>query len=207
MSSYADNSPSWLDRRRRGCLRRARIRAWAVLPPRLARLRIRQRAASHRRPVRVRNRSVHKSLYIDRSLGSRVAEICCNSRPASMPSSSSQPERPHQALTMQVPANLYLPSPRPYRGLSELDYPLHDWASTVTTCGRICFRRRKVNLSQVFAGQQVGITPGRRAHLARHLHGLRSSATSTTRPAASSRSRIRSARKCYPCLRNELSPM
>jgi len=66
-------------------------------------------------------------------------------------------ERPHQALAMKVPADLYIPSHRPYRGLSELDYPLHDWASTVTTCGRICFRRRKVNLSQVFAGQLVGV--------------------------------------------------
>jgi putative transposase len=27
----------------------------------------------------------------------------------------------------------------------------------VTRCGRICFKRRKVNLSQVFAGQQVGV--------------------------------------------------
>jgi putative transposase len=66
-------------------------------------------------------------------------------------------ERPHQALEMKVPAELYVPSDRPYRGLSEIDYPLHDWASTVTTCGRICFRNRKVNLSQVFAGQQVGV--------------------------------------------------
>jgi len=27
----------------------------------------------------------------------------------------------------------------------------------VTHCGRICFKSRKVNLSQVFAGQQVGV--------------------------------------------------
>jgi putative transposase len=27
----------------------------------------------------------------------------------------------------------------------------------VTTCGRIRFKNRKVNLSQVFAGQQVGV--------------------------------------------------
>ena len=60
-------------------------------------------------------------------------------------------ERPHQALAMTVPADLYAPSDRPYRGLSEVDYPLHDWASTVTHCGRICFKGRKVNLSQVFA--------------------------------------------------------
>lgn len=66
-------------------------------------------------------------------------------------------ERPHQALAMQVPADVYTRSEQPYRGLSELDYPLHDWATVVTTCGRICFKGRKVNLSQVFAGQQVGV--------------------------------------------------
>ena len=66
-------------------------------------------------------------------------------------------ERPHQALGMKIPSELYAPSPRPYRGLPELDYPFHDWTATVTTCGRICFKTRKVNLSQVFAGQDVGV--------------------------------------------------
>jgi len=60
-------------------------------------------------------------------------------------------EWPHQALAMEVPASVCVPSERPYRGLAELDYPLHDWASTVTHCGPMCFKRRKVNLSQVFA--------------------------------------------------------
>ena len=27
----------------------------------------------------------------------------------------------------------------------------------MTTCGRICFNRQKINLSQVFAGQTVGV--------------------------------------------------
>jgi len=66
-------------------------------------------------------------------------------------------QRPHQALDMKYPAELYLPSPRPYRGLSELHYPFHDQALTVTQCGRICFGRRKINLSTVFAGQNVGV--------------------------------------------------
>jgi hypothetical protein len=35
--------------------------------------------------------------------------------------------------------------------------PFHDWTAVVTRCGRICYRRRKVNLSQVFAGQKVGV--------------------------------------------------
>ena len=66
-------------------------------------------------------------------------------------------ERPHQALGMACPAERYAPSTRPYQGLPELDYPFHDKAVTVTTCGRICLKRRKINLSQVFAGQTVGI--------------------------------------------------
>lgn len=66
-------------------------------------------------------------------------------------------ERPHHALAMRVPADDYQPSPRPYRGLGELEYPLHDWTAIVTTCGRICYEKRKVNLSTVFAGQKVGV--------------------------------------------------
>ena len=49
------------------------------------------------------------------------------------------------------------PSQREYRGLPELDYPWHDRTVTITTCGRICIRRQKVNVSQVFAGQSVGV--------------------------------------------------
>ena len=56
-----------------------------------------------------------------------------------------------------MPADLYTKAPRPYQGLGELDYPFHDWTATVTTCGRICYKRRKINLSTVFAGQKVGI--------------------------------------------------
>jgi len=66
-------------------------------------------------------------------------------------------ERPHQALDMQVPRDRYAPSPRAYDGLAELTYPFHDWNITVTHCGRICFKGRKINLSHVFAGQPVGI--------------------------------------------------
>lgn len=67
-------------------------------------------------------------------------------------------ERPHQALDMKVPADLYERSPRMYRGLEELTYPFHDGTFTVTNCGRICFKGRKVNLSHALAGQNVGVT-------------------------------------------------
>jgi putative transposase len=66
-------------------------------------------------------------------------------------------ERPHQALGMKYPAELYVSSSKPYKGLSDLEYPFHDRTITVTCCGRICIERRKINLSTVFAGQNVGI--------------------------------------------------
>ena len=59
---------------------------------------------------------------------------------------------------MKVPADVYVRSARVYRGLEELTYPFHDKTFTVTQCGRICFNGRKVNLSHVFAGQNVGVT-------------------------------------------------
>jgi putative transposase len=60
---------------------------------------------------------------------------------------------PRSAHTSQK----YVRSPRPYRGISELEYPFHDWTAIVTTCGR-CYEKRKVNLSTVFAGQKVGVS-------------------------------------------------
>ena len=66
-------------------------------------------------------------------------------------------ERPHQALGQKPPATFYTPSKKAYEGLPDLDYPLHDKSVIVTTCGRVCFDNRKINLSQVFAGQRVGV--------------------------------------------------
>lgn len=66
-------------------------------------------------------------------------------------------ERPHEALAMKTPADVYTASPTPYRGLPELSYPLHDREVLVTACGRICIYRKRINLSTVLAGQRVGI--------------------------------------------------
>jgi putative transposase len=80
-------------------------------------------------------------------------------------------ERPHQALAMKVPADLYARSARVYHGLEDLSYPFHDQTIAVTHCGRICFKGRKVNLSHVFAGQQVGVTQvGDRIWLVTFMH-------------------------------------
>jgi transposase InsO family protein len=66
-------------------------------------------------------------------------------------------ERPHEALAMQTPAELYRPASRPYRGLPEIDYPMHDRDALVTACGRICMHRKKINISTVMAGQRLGL--------------------------------------------------
>jgi putative transposase len=66
-------------------------------------------------------------------------------------------ERPHEALDMQCPSEVYQPSPRPYSGLPDIENPLLDKTIAVTRCGRICLGKKKINFSQVCAGQAVGI--------------------------------------------------
>jgi hypothetical protein len=66
-------------------------------------------------------------------------------------------QRPHQALQMRYPGEIYLPSTREYKGLPEVDYPFHDKIITVTHCGRICVKGKKINVTTVLAGQNVGI--------------------------------------------------
>lgn len=67
-------------------------------------------------------------------------------------------KRPHQAINMKYPAELYTPSSRIYSGLPDIDYPFADKSVTITHCGRICLNKKKINISSVLAGQKVGIT-------------------------------------------------
>lgn len=66
-------------------------------------------------------------------------------------------ERPHEALNMKTPNEVYTPSVRLYNGLPELTYPFHDKVLHVTSCGRVCMLRKKINLSTSLAGQAVGL--------------------------------------------------
>jgi len=66
-------------------------------------------------------------------------------------------ERPHEALDMLCPAEVYSVSPTPYQGLTEPNYPFHDKMVNVTHCGRLCLYQKKINLSTSLAGQAVGI--------------------------------------------------
>jgi hypothetical protein len=53
-------------------------------------------------------------------------------------------ERPHEALGMKCPAELYTASTRRYDGLPDLTYPF-------------CLHRKRINVSTVLAGQKLGI--------------------------------------------------
>lgn len=67
-------------------------------------------------------------------------------------------ERPHQAIEMKRPAELYVPSPRIYSGLKDVAYPGYDKSLLITNCGRICIGRKlKIHVSKAFANQPIGL--------------------------------------------------
>jgi putative transposase len=68
-------------------------------------------------------------------------------------------ERPHQAIDMKYPAQLYKKSPRSYQGLPEITYPGADKTLLLSSCGKICIGRKlKVNVSRAFGNQPVGLS-------------------------------------------------
>ena len=69
-------------------------------------------------------------------------------------------ERPHQALEMQTPASLYLPSPRPYpERVAEPDYNSSMTVRRVFPHGQFQWKKQTVFLSKVLAGERIGLLP------------------------------------------------
>jgi transposase InsO family protein len=67
-------------------------------------------------------------------------------------------ERPHEALEMKCPAQVYERSPRPLpTSLPEPSYPEHDDTVRVSNDGYLHFLRRKFYVSTALAGQHIGI--------------------------------------------------
>ena len=67
-------------------------------------------------------------------------------------------ERPHEALGMKRPAQIYKPSPRKLPiNLVEPQYPEHDDVVPVNKYGQIYFGRRQVAISRALAFQYVGL--------------------------------------------------
>lgn len=71
-------------------------------------------------------------------------------------------ERPHEALQMKTPAEVYeTPSGRKLGNLSEIEYPTHDFSSQVYECGMVRIpgkpkNKNKVYISQALYGERIG---------------------------------------------------
>lgn len=68
--------------------------------------------------------------------------------------------RPHEALGQCPPAQLYVPSPRPYpRRLPEVEYPSEFSVRQVRQNGEIKWKGKTVYLSEALVGEPVGLQP------------------------------------------------
>lgn len=69
-------------------------------------------------------------------------------------------ERPHEALGMRVPAEVYRPSVRVYAGTPEdLDYGTMQTRRVKRTTGTICYHREEILISSALGGWSVGLSP------------------------------------------------
>lgn len=71
-------------------------------------------------------------------------------------------ERPHEALSMASPGQVYTPSKRTYDpDIEPLKYPEHDITTRITKCGKIWVENKrhqlKVHIGVPFAGYNVGL--------------------------------------------------
>jgi putative transposase len=66
-------------------------------------------------------------------------------------------ERPHEALDMKCPAEVYQPSTRAYTGLPDIDYPYPRQDPCRHQLRPHLSGAQEINFSTVFAGQAVGI--------------------------------------------------
>lgn len=107
---------------------------------------------------------------------------------------------------MKYPHEIYKPAQCPYTGLPEVEYPFHDKDILITTCDRICMHRKKSNISTVMAGQRLGIKEVADgiwlvSFMSHHL-GYIDLEKKHCKP-----STTRSARRCYPSLRDNPLPL
>jgi transposase InsO family protein len=68
--------------------------------------------------------------------------------------------RPHEALGMQTPASMYVPSQREYpRETPQVDYPETMKVCPVKSHGHFRWKQREVFLSEVLWGERIGLLP------------------------------------------------
>ena len=82
-------------------------------------------------------------------------------------------ERPHEAIAMERPVNLYRPSPRPFpRRRPTPHYPMHFETRRVSGGGYIKWRNRKIFIALPLEGHVLGIEPAADALCAVHFYGF-----------------------------------
>jgi hypothetical protein len=100
---------------------------------------------------------MHRDLAVElqgRIKGNRIEQAAA----AEMWMHSYNHERPHEALGMRVPAEVYRPSERPYHGTpDELEYPAGYEQRKVNRCGQIRLENRLIQLSTALSGWNVGL--------------------------------------------------
>lgn len=68
-------------------------------------------------------------------------------------------QRPHEAIGMKVPNDVYQSSSRPYPGEVDLDYPTGFFVRKVSSSGYLSIRGMQVRISKVLQDYQVGLEP------------------------------------------------
>ena len=117
-------------------------------------------------------------------------------------------ERPHEALAMKCPAEVYQPSTRPYTGLPDVDYPLHDKTIVVTrNAVEFAWSRQKNPISARSLPGRPSASKKFTTIFGWSVLWIMIWGTSIWRLECSNRWKIPSAPKCYPCLRYIVSPM
>ena len=115
-------------------------------------------------------------------------------------------ERPHEALDMKCPAEVYAPAIRRYGGLPELAYPFHDRVIHVTNCGRYVCTAKKLISARSSQDKPWGSKKSKKVFGWSALWST-ISATSIWRKKLCSLSTTLLPQKCNLCLRYDLSPM
>lgn len=68
--------------------------------------------------------------------------------------------RPHEALGMETPATIYVPSARPFpERIPEAEYPSTMLVRSVQQKGHFHWKKREVFVSEVLWGERVGLLP------------------------------------------------
>ena len=80
--------------------------------------------------------------------------------------------RPHEALAMRTPSDLYRPSARRYRGIRPTRYPAHYAVRRVTSSGCVHYLGRLVFISESLIGHDLAVRKTKRGNLAIRFYDL-----------------------------------